>query len=71
MKRAITIFGILAILGLVSWILPGAQASGASEKETVETAVVQQQQVQQVDPSDQEDLSFVQAAKNGIKRFFS
>ncbi|MFO7616274.1 MAG: sodium ion-translocating decarboxylase subunit beta, partial [Bacteroidales bacterium] len=71
MKRAITIFGILAVLSLVSWIIPGRQSTNVLEAAAVETVAAQEEPAQQLQQADEEELTFIQSARHGIKRFFS
>ena len=68
MRKAATIFGILIILVMISWIFPGHTGTGpatASANQVVNQ--VQTQQNQTVD----EGVKFSDSAKKGLKRFYS
>jgi sodium ion-translocating decarboxylase beta subunit len=67
MKRSITIFGILIVLGLISWALPGrATGNAATQQNTVAAA---QQSVQDAGAGE-ESLKFTDSATRGIKKFW-
>jgi len=69
MKRALTIFGIVLFLSLISWAVPN-QADNASIKKVEKQEIVGGGLSPQ-DNQEEETLSFTESAKNGIGRFLS
>ncbi|MFA6484651.1 MAG: sodium ion-translocating decarboxylase subunit beta [Bacteroidales bacterium] len=67
MKRAITVFGIILFLGLISWAIPN-QHQGGIQKEAagIETS---SGQISQNNSTPQEDAGFGENARKGIGRF--
>ncbi|MFA6125938.1 MAG: sodium ion-translocating decarboxylase subunit beta [Bacteroidales bacterium] len=67
MKRAITVFGIILFLGLISWAIPN-QHQGGIQKEAagIETS---SGQIRQNNSTPQEDAGFGENARKGIGRF--
>jgi carboxybiotin decarboxylase len=68
MRKAITVFGIVLVLSLISWAVPD-QKSAETAAGSLKTEVVAGQSGQQAEQADPPQ-SFSESAKKGISRFF-
>lgn len=67
MKRALTVFGIILILGLISWAVPNNKSGKTIENITRQAAVTEQ--TIQTNGTAQESAEFSDNARKGLRQF--